>query len=423
MKNFFKHTLFVFLAFRAGDFVNIASGMWFVPKYVSSEEIGGVLPITSFATFLSLPIFALAMTVMKESSYLATNGEKGKIKSLLSGVFNVTLSSIAVVLICTAFLMPRFLKIININDYAVGFLVVSASFLGCVAPVWIDALQSLKRFKALSIIEFSGSIVRFLTMIISMPIRPLAGYFLGQASLPAFKIIAGSIALKRDLSVKAEPFWNKETVKRMGQTFIAILVYQSVPLFASMMEQTFLRTSLPTLDSAGFYMVSRFSDFLYYLTFPLLLVMFPYTASAAQKGESTTPYVLKCSAVTLIIATIISIIYTFSGSTLLNLLPNGEQYAIYAKYMSILILITALTSCQVFFTNAEVSAGRFKFLYWLIPLHLIYIFTLYFLIKKGVICTLSDMIISFAVISILRFLFSAIEIIWYNVKKDSRGVI
>ena len=88
MKRFFKDTLLLFFALRAGDLISIFAGMWFVPKYVAPDEIGGVLPMTSFATFLSIPIFALAMVVMKESACLASRGEKGKIKSFHNNVLN-----------------------------------------------------------------------------------------------------------------------------------------------------------------------------------------------------------------------------------------------------------------------------------------------------------------------------------------------
>ena len=82
MNGFVKHSLLLFLALRIGDVVNLAAGMWFVPKYVSPEEIGAVLPLTSFATLLSLPVFAFAMTVMKESAWLAAKGERGYFRSV-----------------------------------------------------------------------------------------------------------------------------------------------------------------------------------------------------------------------------------------------------------------------------------------------------------------------------------------------------
>ena len=87
MKKFVKDATLLFLALRAGDAVNLAAGIWFVPRFVSQEAIGAVLPVSSFATFLSLPLFALAMTVMKETAVLSAAGERGKIKTLLRGVF------------------------------------------------------------------------------------------------------------------------------------------------------------------------------------------------------------------------------------------------------------------------------------------------------------------------------------------------
>jgi hypothetical protein len=176
---------------------------------------------------------------------------------------------------------------------------------------------------------------------------------------------------------------------------------------ASLVEQSVLRTTLSSADSAGYYMVSRFSDLLYYLTFPLMLVMFPFTAAAAQRKRTTVPYIVKCSAVTLIGAAVLAITYVFWGTRLLALMPHGSDYAEHAHFMPWLVVITALTSCQVFYTNAEVSAGRFGFLTWLIPLHLIYPAILYMAAASGHVTSLATIIAFFGVASFLRFVFSA----------------
>ena len=73
--------------------------------------------------------------------------------------------------------VPHFLTAMRVSDASVGFLVVAAAFLGCVAPVYTDALQSLKRFRALAAVEVAGAVMRFLVMLCLMPIRALAGYF------------------------------------------------------------------------------------------------------------------------------------------------------------------------------------------------------------------------------------------------------
>ena len=408
MDGFAKNAVLLFLALRAGDLVGVAAGMWFVPRYVSPEEIGAVLPVTSFATFLSLPVFAFAMTVMKESACLSADGARGKVKSLLRGVFLAVAALLAVVLAVSALAAPHFLKAMRVSDASVGILVVAAAFLGCVAPVYTDALQSLRRFRALAAVEVGGAVVRFLVMLAVMPFRALAGYFAGQAALPAFRMAGSVLALRRDLAVPAEPYWDKVSVRRLACAFLAVVAYQGAPMAAALAEQAILRTGLTAADSAGYYMVSRFSDFLHYLTFPLLLVMFPYTATAARRAGSTRPFVLKCAAATLAAAAVMAGIYSLAGGSLLALLPHGADYAAYAPYMPWLVVITALTTCQVFYTNAEVSAGRFGFLFWLVPLHLVYPVALHLAAARGLVPTLDALLVWFGAASALRFAFAAL---------------
>jgi hypothetical protein len=135
--------------------------------------------------------------------------------------------------------------------------------------------------------------------------------------------------------------------------------------------------------------------------------MFPYTAAAARKGASTCPYVIKCSAVTLAVSVLMAVVYAFFGEELLTLMPNGKNYIAYVKYMPWLVLINSLTSCQVFYANAEVSAGRFGFLWWFAPLHAIYLGALHAANACGMLNSMTVMVVLFGTISACRFAFSA----------------
>lgn len=412
MPAFARSALLLFFALRAGDLVSVAGGLWFVPRYVSPEDIGAVLPVTSFATFLSLPVFAFAIVMMRESACLHADGERGKVKSLLRGVFVSAAVLLVVLLAVSVAVVPRFLGAMHISDASVGVLVVSAAFLGCVAPVYTDALQSLKRFGALAAVEFGGAVVRFLAMLVLMPVRALAGYFAGQAALPLFRMVGSVLALRRDLAAPPRPYWDACTVRRISLAFLAVVAYQAAPMAASLVEQYFLRTALPVEASAGYYMVSRFSDFLHYMTFPLLLVMFPYTAEAAQRSRSTRPFVIKCSVVTLAVAALMSAVYLFWGRELLWLIPTGSDYAVYVRYMPWLVWITALTTCQVFCTNAEVSAGRYGFLWWLVPLHVAYPSLLWLAVNAGLVHSLDVFLLWFGAASALRFALAAVTLLF-----------
>lgn len=404
MKNLWRNSILLFCAFRASDLINLVGGLYFVPRFVSPAELGAILPVTSFATFLAIPLFAFAMTMMKEASVLVAESRQGELKSLLRGTFAVGGIAILLALFAAAALVPAFLNEMRVNDVAAGYLVIAAAFLGCLAPIYTDQLQAAKRFITLGLSEIIAAATRLGVMFVVMPFRALAGYFAGAAALPAVRIVISLLALHDKLSVPAAPFWTRQTVRRIILAFIAILAYQAAPMGANLVEMSVLRTSLPGVDSAGYYMATRLSDLLNYLTFPVLLVMFPYTASAASRGESTTGVVRKCVLVTLSAATVWSVALALFGSGLMTLLPHGEEYLAYVPLLPAFVLICALNAAQVFYTNTEVSAGRFGFLVWFLPLNLVYAFLLNFF--APCIDSLDALLLIFAGISFLRFSFA-----------------
>ena len=94
----------------------------------------------------------------------------------------------------------------------------------------------------------------------------------------------------------------------------------------------------------------------------------------------------------------------------MGLMPHGSDYAEYAGYMPWLVLITVATTCQVFYTNAEVSAGRYGFLWWLVPMHVVYPAALGLAVSRGMVADLKTMLAWFGAASLARFLFAATDL-------------
>ena len=114
------------------------------------------------------------------------------------------------------------------------------------------------------------------------------------------------------------------------------------------------------------------------------------------------------AAVTLAVSAVMAIAYARWGRSLIGLMPHGSDYAAYAGYMPWLVVITAATTCQVFYTNAEVSAGRYGFLWWLVPLHIVYPAALWMAVSHGMVVDMWTMLVWFGAASFARFLFAAI---------------
>jgi O-antigen/teichoic acid export membrane protein len=242
-----------------------------------------------------------------------------------------------------------------------------------VAPVYTNALQALKKFRAISIINFFGAPVRFFSMIVAMPYRALSGYFVGQASTPIFHIISSVFFLRRELSVKSDPYWTRQVVGRFLFLFVGIMMVYGTSTFCATVEQLIIRQRLPEVDSAAYYMLTRFADMSGFLSAALSITLFPYAGELASKGRSAVSLVLKCSLSMVVFGAALSMAFVWKGEWLLSILPSGELYAPFAKYIPWLIAINIMGAIVGFFTTAEISAGRFAFLRWWIPLHLIYV--------------------------------------------------
>ena len=358
----------LFCACRAADLLNAFIGLWLVPKYVDPSELGAVMPLTQFANFLAIPVAAFANTFRNELTRLSINKEFGKLKTLMRGVFAATAVFLFLAIVVARFALPVFLERIRIVEGSLGLVIIAASFVSAVAPIYSNALQALKKFTAQSLLSIVGAPVRLIAMLIAMPFRAITGYFVGQAATPAFSIAASVIALRKELSVKAEPYWTCATFKKFAALLVVFLTWGIATGFYSLVESTIIRQRLPDLDSAGYYMATRFSEIAGFLACTLAFTIFPFAAEKAAKGEDTRPIVIKSLIANAFFCAALALPFIFVGKNTLSILPHGDKYADYWWAIPWSIGITYLTSITGLYTTAEYSANRFRFLKWLIPL-------------------------------------------------------
>ena len=228
--DFWWYSLMLFCACRAADVLNAVVGLW------------------------------LVMTFAKEMTTLATNGEYGKMKSLMRGVFIGAGIFLILALIVSRLVLPAFLERIRIAEGSLGFLVIASAFVSTVSPVYQNALQALKRFKTISLINIIGAPIRLVAMLVAMPFRALSGYFIGQAAPPVFTIGASVFALRKELAVPAVPYWSRTVFRHFLALLLGMAAYQMASGFLGLVEQTALRQRLPEIESAAYYMTTRFSD-------------------------------------------------------------------------------------------------------------------------------------------------------------------
>lgn len=372
MGDFWWYSLMLFCACRVADLLNAFVGLWLVPKYVGTAELGAVQPLTQFANFLAIPVAAFANTFRNELTRLSIGKEFGKLKTLMRGVFAATAVFLFLAIIVARFLLPAFLERIRIVEGSLGLVIIAASFVSAVAPIYTNALQALKKFKAQSFISIVGAPVRLITMIAAMPFRAITGYFVGQASTPVFNITASIFSLRKELAVKAEPYWTRETIKKFSALLFMFLGWGGATGFYGLVEATIIRQRLPDLDSAGYYMATRFSEIATYLYGAMIFAFFPFAADLAKNSKEHAKLILKATGVNIAFCSAMALAFCFISKPILSILPHGDQYSAYWWAIPWLIAITGITSLHGFYTTAEIAANRFSFLKWAIPLDLAY---------------------------------------------------
>ena len=372
MGDFWWYSLMLFCACRAADLLNAFVGLWLVPKYVDPSELGAVMPLANFAGLLALPAAVFANTFRNEVSRLSIGGEFGKLKTLMRTVFTATAIFLFVAVVVARFTLPIFLERIRIIEGSLGFIILATSFITAVAPIFTNTIQALKKFKANAIMNIAGAPLRLLTMLVAMPFRPLAGYFVGQGASPSFNIIASVFCLRKELSVPAKPYWNREVIRKFSKLLAIFLISGAASSLCTVIESTVLRQRLPDLDSAGYYMATRFSDISSFLYNTLVFTLFPFTAALAAKGKDMRPLILKAGAATVSFSVLVALPFFFFGEPILSLLPHGVKYAAYWWAIPWQIGVSTLGALIGLYVTAEISANRFRFMLWMVPLDIIY---------------------------------------------------
>ena len=370
--DFWWYSLMLFCAMRAADALNVFVGLWLVPKYVEPSELGAVLPLTQFAAFLAIPIGVFSSTFRNELTSLAVNRKFGQMKTLMRGVFIATAVFFVLAIVVCRFILPAYLERIRVAEGSLGLIILMTSLINAVAPIYGNAIQALKKFKANSAIAFIGAPLRLITMLITMPFRALTGYFVGQNAVPASQIVGSLICLRKELSVPAEPYWNRGIIRRFGRLFLIFGVSAVAGGISGLVENTVLRQRLPELDSAAYYMVTRFSDISGFLATALVFTLFPYTAELAAKGKDTRPILTKVTLAVLLTNIALAAFFCLFGERILAILPHGSEYAAYWWAIPWLVMISPANTFINIYTTGEVSAFRCGYMKWMIPLTLLY---------------------------------------------------
>ena len=359
----------LFVAQRFGDAINMFVGMWLVPKYVPQEELGAVLPLMNFVGFIGLPLALITTPFLKFITVFSDKGELGKAKSFVRDVFVGVAIFSSFSMLMAIFVLPFMFEKLRIENGSLGLLMVAVCLLGAIATLFGNMMQGFKMY-SLSVWTFALSApFRLLLMLVLMPFRPLSGYVAGQTAGPIVNILGAWTVFRRQLgkTVKFEPYW-KEYGSAIIRYTLPFVAWTMVTTVSGTVDSLVIRHRLPEFESAGYYIITRFSDIAAYLGTAFGAFVFPMVASK----QSTDRGSLKILSHSIIGSAAVGFCYSFFlfflGDDILELNGLWRPYSGLAGLMALWSINTTLWSVGICLTTYEMAQGRFRFLWYAIPL-------------------------------------------------------
>lgn len=369
MGDFWWYSLLVFLACRSGDVIQAFIGLWLVPAKVSPDELGAVLPLQQVASVIALPLCILVTPLTRFLSVYAARGEYGKVKRLLQTAFWLAAVVATVLFLLARFILPFFFERLRIAEGSLGMLILACGIFCNLTPVFTNALQGLKKFNAVACVNALSAPLRLVVMLVAMPFRALSGYMLGQVAPAFLTLVAVWASLRKELGkgVKSVSFMREDGGK-MLRYMLPVALGTVVLTMCGSWEAILVRQRLPEVDSAAWYMISRLADIGTYAGISLMFVVFPMAAEAEAKGTESPKLLAKLLGGTLGAGIAFVLLYLLIGRFLLSAVPLWRPYVGYSHELVLLTLRQALFTTMSAFCTYEGASGRFRYLWYYLPL-------------------------------------------------------
>ena len=361
--DFWWYSFLLFVVLRVGDVINAIVGLWLVPKYVGQDELGAVLPLTQFATSVGAPITVLATVFTKFLNKFKTQGEDGKVKSMLLWFSGIAVVIILITSTVAIAILPHYFERIRVASGSLVFLIIAAGLITTIQPVFNNALQGLKKFSAITLSNLLAAPVRLGVMLVAMPFRALSGYMVGQIVPQLMSIGIACLSIRKHIhkDIKAMPFW-KTDGKDILRYATLVAIGPLVAAFTAPVTYMVIRQRMTEMDSAAYYMISRFAELATFAGATLAFVMFPLAAEAQTRGKSSLKLLRDMSIGTTLFGLAATALLYLFGRQIFELIPTCRPYVNYVPDMALMGLTLTVGIVWTNFCNHEMACNRFWYL-------------------------------------------------------------
>ena len=268
---------------------------------------------------------------------IAVGGELGKVKALIRDAFVGTAIFSLVTIAFASFCLPFFFERLRIQSGSLTFLLIVVTVAGCVSTIFSNAMSGLKLFKAGVWFQALAAPVRLVLMLVFMPFRALSGYVVGQGAMPFVYIFGSLLVLKKFMTspIRPTPYWKEHGREIWAYTW-PLLVSAVIGAIGGNMDTLVIRHRLCDFESAGYYIVTRFSEMSLWIGAAFVAFLFPLLAGK-NGNDAEFRKMLRHSLVgTMVVGLVISLGLFACGRWILSLCPEWAVYSSLTPHMVLL---------------------------------------------------------------------------------------
>lgn len=354
------YSLMIFIACRSGDIIQAFIGLWLVPKYVTPEELGAVIPLQQLSTLFAVPLSAIAIVFAKYVNTYATRGEYGKVKSFIRDVLTVSCIIFPTCIVAAYLVIPHFYVRLGVVSGMLTILILAAGFTASIAQLFTNALQGLKKFKTMTVQSLISAPIRLVTLLLTMPIRALSGYVLGQTTPPAACSLLAVLTLHQDFKkIKTDTSWRND-LPEIIRYFWPIIMYTACGAIFTAIQTTVYRQRLPEVESAAYYILTKFAETAGYAGTSILVILFPLAAESQGKAGVAIDHLRKSMLGALIPTILITIAFIPTAHMIFGICKEWSIYSDYSSLLPAMAIAAGLQSAILAVAAFEIAAKKFR---------------------------------------------------------------
>jgi O-antigen/teichoic acid export membrane protein len=371
------YALILFCVQRLGDVINVFIGLWLVPRYVPQSELGAVLPLVQVGSVLGLPLAILLVPFGKFLNVYAAQGELGKVKRLLRDVFVLAALAGIVITVGARYLMPPVFERMRVQSGMLTWLIVLTGVTSTLTPLFVQALQGLKKFRQMSLLGLLSAPIRLVVLLIALPIRGLSGYFAGQLATDGFGIVFSLASLRELFSRKIASMPYLHHWREILQYTLPVAVLITAGRVQSAAEFFVIRHRLPDVESAAYYFITRFAEIPISLWAAISVVFFPLISERHETGAKVASLFRQAMLFVLLGGGLVALALHLAAPFLFSLMPMWVQYTPYASLMGVASMTCVIRAAFACFVSYEMACRRFRFVLYTSMLYLLEAIILY----------------------------------------------